>query len=177
MKRDYNMLGPMSNILSKTSTKPALNFPPIASLKKKEYQSTSETNTDSYNNQPKNTPFTMIMNTNRQPTTKTGISLNQPYSQNLFSSRSYVDTKKQMYNSEINEANIDYNKYKQLDSTRTTQQAPNTRGYVSDMLTNEIRTQIYTNLPDSYTRNSPEVEEYCQQVMIAVEIFFRNQVK
>jgi hypothetical protein len=174
------MLSPMSNILPKTTSEPVLNLPTIASLKKKKYQSTSDPNTDSYNNQPKTASSTMIMNTYRQPTAKTGIYLDKPYSQQLLSSISNVDTKKHqkhMYNSEINGANIDYNEYESWDSIRTAQQAPNTRGYVSDMLTNEIRTQVYTNLPDSYSSNSPEVEEYCRQVMFAVEIFFRNQVK
>ncbi|XP_025411145.1 putative uncharacterized protein DDB_G0282133 isoform X2 [Sipha flava] len=179
VKRDYSMLSPMSNILPKTTSEPVLNLPTIASLKKKKYQSTSDPNTDSYNNQPKTASSTMIMNTYRQPTAKTGIYLDKPYSQQLLSSISNVDTKKHqkhMYNSEINGANIDYNEYESWDSIRTAQQAPNTRGYVSDMLTNEIRTQVYTNLPDSYSSNSPEVEEYCRQVMFAVEIFFRNQI-
>lgn len=156
----------MSNISPKTTTEPVHNFPMIASLKKKDYKSTtSDPNTNSNYNQPSTVPSSMNMNTYRPPTENT---LNQPYSQQIISSKPYIDTKKQqqMYN----------NEYESEDKIGAAQQTPNTRGYILDMLTNEIRTQIYSHLPDSYSSYSPEVEEYCRKVMFTVEMFFQNQV-
>lgn len=55
-------------------------------------------------------------------------------------------------------------------------QATNTQGDVPGLLADEIKNAILLNLPEPYTRESPEVKEYIRQVIATVGIVYRKQV-
>lgn len=48
--------------------------------------------------------------------------------------------------------------------------------YIVDFLGNEIKTAISSSLPAPYTMDSPEVQQYYQQLISVLGIAFQNQV-
>lgn len=62
-------------------------------------------------------------------------------------------------------------------NNRVTPQPVNTQNYVLNSLVDAITTAIRSNVPDPYLINTPEVKEYIQQVIVTVEIVFKNQVR
>lgn len=51
------------------------------------------------------------------------------------------------------------------------------QNYVLGPLEDAITTTIRSHLSDNYSINTPEVNEYIQQVIVTVEIVFKNQVR
>lgn len=61
-------------------------------------------------------------------------------------------------------------------NNRVTPQPANTQNYVVSSLVDAITTAIRSNVPDPYSIDTPEVKEYTQQVILTVEIIYKNQV-
>jgi len=56
-------------------------------------------------------------------------------------------------------------------------QPVNIQNPVLNSMTNAILPAIYSNVPDPYLINSPEVKKYTQQVMLTVGEVLKNQVR
>lgn len=58
------------------------------------------------------------------------------------------------------------------------QEANNTQtSYYTDLLATEIKNAIFSNLPDAYPRDCPEVNEYIRQMVLAVGIVYQDQAR
>ncbi|XP_022170370.1 eukaryotic translation initiation factor 4 gamma-like isoform X2 [Myzus persicae] len=55
-------------------------------------------------------------------------------------------------------------------------QPVNTQNYVFNALVEAITAAIRSNVPDPYSIDTPEVKEYTHQVIVTVEIVFKNQI-
>ncbi|XP_025209067.1 putative leucine-rich repeat-containing protein DDB_G0290503 isoform X2 [Melanaphis sacchari] len=75
-------------------------------------------------------------------------------------------------------SSIDQNSYRsQYDyNIGVLPQPANTQNYVLNSLVDAITSAIRSNVPDPYSVDAPEIQEYTQQVIVAVELFFNNQI-
>lgn len=74
--------------------------------------------------------------------------------------------------------NSGINLNKKLQDNDYLQQAKNTpTSYYTDLLATEIKNAIYSNLPDAYTPDSFEVNEYVRQMILAVGIVYQDQAR
>jgi len=62
-------------------------------------------------------------------------------------------------------------------NNRVAPQPANTQNYVLNSLVDAITSAIRSNVPDPYSIDTPEVKEYTQQVIVTVELVYKNQVK
>jgi len=65
----------------------------------------------------------------------------------------------------------------QYDNIGIVSQSANTQNYVLNSLADAITSAVRSNVPDPYSIDSPEVKEYIQQVIVTIEIVFKNQVR
>lgn len=117
-----------------------------------------------------------------------------PYSSNLYKNNYYqpmvtsdpsrytgnnmMQQQEQQMEYYYNNNNINTNDNTLLQSNNGVRPQPATsQTYVPDILSNEIKTAIYTNIPSPYTIASPEVNLFNHQVHVIVGTHFQNQVR
>ncbi|XP_060842368.1 transcription factor mef2A-like isoform X2 [Rhopalosiphum padi] len=137
---------------------------PGALVNKYSDQSTALQKTKNANLPYYNQPTTAALFTGQQPTVDYSVS--QPATENMLGQQ-------QMYYG----SRTDRNYYgSQYDNIGIVSQSANTQNYVLNSLADAITSAVRSNVPDPYSIDSPEVKEYIQQVIVTIEIVFKNQI-